>query len=181
MGLNLDCYNQRNHRKQQTTENRAAHPWGFPMQSTNNLPINLLARYQDDDDIRSVIQIEAETDLEGFKQIQQVQTLLSRALHQLLLGIGLGLGHNAALRCGEQLLFAHLSAHLQTPSTEQQDYLWQALELEARGDSRSIVDEHLQQLIRELLSPGEWEAIAIAASEELRQKMVDQWPLLKTA
>jgi hypothetical protein len=165
------------------------------MTPTNDPPINLLARYQDDDYVRSIIQIETEADdditypdnphhlsqilrdPEGFKQIQQIQTLLSRALHQLLLGIGLGLGHNAALRCGKQLLFAHL----QTPSTEQQDYLWQALELEARGDSRSIVDEHLQQLIRELLSPGEWEAIAIAASEELRQKMVDQWPLLKTA
>jgi hypothetical protein len=147
------------------------------MKSTNDKPINLLARYQDDDYIRSVIQLEAETDPEGFKQIQQVQTLLSRTLHQLLLGIGLGLGHNAALRCGKQLLFAHL----QTPSPEQQDYLRQALELEARGDSRSIVDEHLQQLIRDLLSPGEWEAIAIAASEGLHQKMVDQWPLLKTA
>jgi hypothetical protein len=166
------------------------------MTPTNDPPINLLARYQDDDYVRSIIQLETEADddditypdnphhlgqllrdPEGFKQIQQVQTLLSRALHQLLLGIGLGLGHNAALRCGKQLLFAHL----QTPSPEQQDYLWQALELEARGDSRSIVDEHLQQLIRELLSPGEWEAIAIAASEGLRQKMVDQWPLLKTA
>lgn len=165
------------------------------MTPTNDQPINLLARYQDDDYIRSVIQLDAETndditypdnndhliqllrDPEGFKQIQQVQTLLSRALHQLLLGIGLGLGHTAALSCGKQLLLTHL----QTPSPEQQDYLWQALELEARGDSRSIVDEHLQQLIRELLSPGDWETIAIAASEGLRQKMVDHWPLLKTA
>jgi hypothetical protein len=166
-----------------------------PMQSTNDPAFNLLDRYQDDEYIRSVIQLETEADTditypdnphhlsqllrdpEGFKQIQQIQTLLSRALNQLLLNIGLGLGHNAALCCGKKLLFAHLQA----PSTEQQDYLWQALELEASGESRSIVDDHLQQLIRELLSPGDWETIAIAASEGLRQGMVDQWPLLKTA
>jgi hypothetical protein len=158
---------------------------------------NLMARYWDDDYLRALMLMEEESgevtagpdygnhlgqfiaDPQGFKEMERLKFLVFRSLNQLLLDCDLGAGHSAAFRCGKKLLFNYL----QLPTLDQQEQLWQALELDAGGDlsAKNTIDPQLTSLICELLTATDWATIATAASESLQQQMIDQWPLLKTA
>jgi hypothetical protein len=158
---------------------------------------NLMARYWDDDYLRTVVLMEEEAgevtagpdygnqlgqfmaDPQGFKDMERLKFLVFRSLNQLLLDCNLGAGHSAAFRCGKKLLFNYL----QLPTLDQQEQLWQVLELDASSDliAKTAIDQHLMSFIRTLLTAKDWGAIATAASESLHQQMIDQWPLRKTA
>lgn len=108
-------------------------------------------------------------DPEGFHQFKRLRTLVLTELRQLLIESNLGAGLEAAQALGKQ----RLSQRLQNPTPEIQTQLRTVLAEDLTKDNIDIplsatAQANLNQVIRTVLTPDDWEAISNAAATALQ-------------
>lgn len=104
----------------------------------------------------------------------RLQSRLFAALAQLLAAWNLGIGLEGAQRCGQQCLLSRLHQ----PAPEIQAQLLTLLEAELTlpqagpNSSISLDAMAMDTLLKTLLTPQDWEAIATAAGESVRTHVI---------
>ena len=121
-------------------------------------------------------------DPDGFHQYHRLRTLVLSQMHQLLIDCNLGAGLEAAKALGNSLLLQRL----QHPSYKVQGQLKTVLKEDSAKDSldeplSESAQGTLNQIIRTVLTPDDWEAISAAAASAIQHHIRDTLSLHKTA
>lgn len=107
---------------------------------------------------------------EAFKQGARLQHLLMKQLKQQLRNCHLGAGMDAAVDAGEAILRDRLTA----PTATLLGQLEQLLDLDAIGQQDAL-QALLHQIVNETLQAEDWQKIAAAAAERVRQQVIQQY------
>ncbi|MEM8804538.1 MAG: hypothetical protein AAGF01_00630 [Cyanobacteria bacterium P01_G01_bin.38] len=121
-------------------------------------------------------------DPDGFHQYSRLQTFVLNQLRQLLTNYELGARLGAAHVLGKNLLMQRL----QQPSPEVQTQLKTVLEENSAKDSIDVplsatAQATLNQVLRSVLTPDDWETISAAAATAIQQHIRHTLTLPKTA
>lgn len=118
---------------------------------------------------------------ERYSQLARLRSIVIREFKELLVDWNLGVGAEAALICGRGLLMERL-LH---PTPEVQERLLAVLEEDLaspEGDSSSKpLRAGLQELLQEILTPEDWELIAVTAGNSVREQVIERVQTAKTA
>lgn len=118
---------------------------------------------------------------ERYSQLARLRSIVIREFKELLVDWNLGVGAEAALICGRGLLMERL-LH---PTPEVQEQLLAVLEEDLanpEGDSSSKpLRAGLQELLQGILTPEDWELIAVTAGNSVREQVIERVQTAKTA
>jgi hypothetical protein len=118
---------------------------------------------------------------ERYSQLARLRSIVIREFKELLVDWNLGVGAEAALICGRGLLMERL-LH---PTPEVQERLLAVLEEDLanpEGDSSSKpLRAGLQELLQGILTPEDWELIAVTAGNSVREQVIERVQTAKTA
>ncbi|MBE9129194.1 MULTISPECIES: hypothetical protein [unclassified Coleofasciculus] len=118
---------------------------------------------------------------ERYSQLARLRSIVIREFKELLVDWNLGVGAEAALICGRGLLMERL-LH---PTPEVQERLLAVLEKDLaspEGDSSSKpLRAGLQELLQGILTPEDWELIAVTAGNSVREQVIERVQTAKTA
>lgn len=172
----------------------------YPDPLQNQVALDLMAQLQDPQWAREAARIEDEancdisagrnwgdqlaqfmSDPEGFHQTIRLRTLVLAELRQILLECNLGAGLEAAQALGKSLLLQRL----QHPSPEIQTRLRVVLSEDLASESMDIplsatAQTALNQVVRTVLTPVDWEAIAATAGSAIEHHLKTILSLPKT-
>jgi hypothetical protein len=105
----------------------------------------------------------------GYSHFIRLRSLIMEALKDLLGKCNLGVGMVAAMTCGQKLL----SKRLENCSVEVQEQLWTILaEKLATREVSTSNQVQLRSLLCQLLTQEDWEAMAIAAGNSVREEVM---------
>ena len=162
--------------------------------------VNLMDLLFDDDWLREAVRLEDEvggvieagfdwranlgalmTNPERYSHFARLRSIVMGELSRLLAEWNLGVGTEAALACGRSLLMERL----QNPAPELQEQLLTVLEEDLAtpqgdGSGPQAARSGLQQLLRNILTPEDWELIAVAAGNCVREQVVERFRAVKT-
>ena len=105
----------------------------------------------------------------------RLRSIVMREFKELLADWNLGVGTEAALACGRELLVERL----QNPAPEVQEQLLAVLEEELaspQGEERPKPHRAgLRELLRRVLTPADWESIASIAGNSVREQVMQRF------
>ncbi|MEQ9238679.1 hypothetical protein [Coleofasciculus sp. E2-BRE-01] len=116
---------------------------------------------------------------ENYSQLVRLRSIVLQAFKELLADWNLGVGADAALVCGRELLMERL-LH---PTPNVQEQLLAVLEEDlttSPGDSQTL-RAGLPEVLRDILTPEDWERIAVTAGNYVREQVVERVQRVKTA
>ncbi|MCL1475595.1 hypothetical protein [Argonema antarcticum] len=160
--------------------------------ATEETAVNLMQLMLDEDWVREAVRIEEEAGCDigagfdlganlgeflqnpaGFARLLELRSLIMSEFLKLLASWDLGASMEAAVACGRQLLMERL-LH---PSPEAQQQLLAMLlsqELTAEAETTKKDDPELRFLVRSILTHSDWDAIATAAANAIREQVMRQ-------
>lgn len=159
--------------------------------ATEETAVNLMQLMLDEDWVREAVRIEEEAGCDigagfdlganlgeflqnpaEFARLLELRSLIMGEFLKLLASWDLGAGMEAAVACGRQLLMERL-LH---PSLEAQQQILAMLsqELTAEGETTKKDGSELRFLVRSILTHSDWDAIAEAAANAIREQVLRQ-------
>ncbi len=118
---------------------------------------------------------------EKYSQFARLRSIVMREFKDLLADWNLGVGAEAALVCGRKLLMERL----QNPAPDVREHLLAVLEEDLASrqqDSTSkLVRAGLRELLKRVLTREDWELVASAAGNSVREQVMERFQGAKTA
>jgi hypothetical protein len=108
-----------------------------------------------------------------FASMRRLQAIVTRELRDLLTELNLGVGTEAALICGKEIIMGRLAE----PGINIQEQLWAILkedEATKGTDAPQPLRAELKSILFEMMTPPDWETIAQAASQSIHRHLIEQ-------